>query len=590
MSLVLIERALERARNRTVTEATRELLFELFDGACLQRGPQDALTAIAETATAIGRFSVPTAGATVISLGDNYVQCPHCADAFEGEQASACPTCKQPLASSRVVIEVQLGDARLWLCPTDIVREQPSVHGLEWMRVESGSRWFELLDQQGRGAAERQLPSEAALLPNVSVVALRDGGRTLLVHATKYDIHVVEHAQRREDGRGSAAELTLRELTNVLYPDGPPEAPSAKAIAQKGHAINEVAEAAIASDVDNADAYSVYADWLQGHGDPRGELIALQLAGKDFEAKQFLAEHARHFYGRLADLTQLLGKAGATAWKWGYLERLFIQNKREGEATHDVVEALKNMLDHPSCRFLRGLTVGIVTYEDNSYDEIARVIGERELPHLRTLYLGSFHSEETELNWSSLGDVSPIYKAAPKLRELELRSGSMTLGEIDLPELEKLTIVTGGLDPGSLASICNATWPALTELSIQLGDEYDLTLAHLQPIFDGTAFPKVTHLGLGNSKITDEICRGLAGSEIAKRLVSLDLSKGTLGDDGARALAAGYLPKLASLDVSSSWLSNQGVAVVARLAADVNDSDQSDDGGDVTDRYIAARE
>ncbi len=596
MSIALVERALEHARNRSVTEATRELLFELFDGACLDRAPQDALTAISETATAIGRGSVPTTGAAVISLGDNYVQCPHCADAFEGEQA-ACPTCKQPLASSRVVIEIQLGDARLWLCPTETIREQPSVNGLAWMRVESGPRWFELLDEPGRVAAERQLPSEAALLPNVSVVALRDGDRSMLVHATKYEIHVVEGDQRRSDGKGSAAELTVRELTNVLYPDAPPEAPSGKAIAQKGHATNEVAEAAVASDLDNADAYSVYADWLQGHGDPRGELIALQLAGKQDEAMELLGQHAQHFYGRVAELTYLLVASSSspfgrsTEWKWGYLERLWISNKTtKTRDEHDIPQALANLLDHPSCKFLRELSVGIVTNADNSYDEIARVIGERELPHLHTLILGDFHSEETELNWSNLGDISSIYRAVPNLRRLTLRSGSMTVGAIELPKLEELTIVSGGFDRESLSQICNADWPALTTLSIQLGRDEVFTLADLMPIFDGTRFPKVTRLGLGNSTFTDEICRGLASSAIASRLTSLDLSKGTLGDDGARALAAGRFPELVHLDASSSWLTDEGTAILRGVAKEVDVIDQSDDDGNPEDRYIGAYE
>ena len=597
MSAVLVDRALERARTRSVTEATHELLFDLFDGANLERAAQDALTAISETATAIGRGSVPTAGAAVISLGDNHFQCPHCAEAFEGEPASACPACKRPLAASRVVIEVQLGDARLWLRPTETIRDQPSVNGLEWMRVESGSRWFELLDEHGRVAAERQLPSEAALLPNVSVVALRDGGRSMLVHATKYDIHVVEGDQRRSDGKGSTAELTLRELTNVLYPDAPPEAPSGKAIAQKGHAANEAAEAAIASDVEHADAYSVYADWLQGHGDPRGELIALQLAGKQDEARQLLEQHAPHFYGRVAELTYLLVTSPyspfgrSTEWKWGYLERLWISNKTtKTRDEHDVPQALANLLDHPSCKFLRELSVGIVTSADNSYDEIARVIGERELPHLHTLILGDFHSEETELNWSNLGDISAIYPAVPNLRRLTLRSGSMTVGAIELPKLEALTVVSGGFDLASLTHICEADWPALTTLSLQLGRDEVFTRAHLQPIFDGAKFPKVTHLGLGNSTITDEICRGLAGSAIASRLVSLDLSQGTLGDDGARALAAGTYPKLAHLDVSSNWLTDAGVAILQKLAKEVEVADQSDDDGNPDDRYIGAYE
>ena len=595
MTSELIQAALASVAKLPATEAARALLFDFLDGKRLTRPHRDALAAIAERATSVDRVSVSTPGEPATALGDNYFQCPHCAEVFEGEQVPACAACTKPLASNRVAIAIALGAARVWLCPCEpqvIDPRAPRVLRLAWMRVESGPRWFELLDDRGRDQAERQLSAAGAMPPNVAPVGRRDGDRTLLIHGTKDQIHVVEGEQRRDDGTGSVTELAVRELTSVLYPDAPPEAPSSRAIAQRGHARNELIEAAIASDVDHADAYSVYADWLQGQGDPRGELIALQLAGDDVAASELLDAHEHHFFGRVASSRHLLvvsptPKLGlSTRWRWGYLERLWISNKGQD----DVVEALANLLDHPSCRFLRELTVGLVTYDDNSYEQIAAVIGERSLPHLHTLVLGDFCSEETELNWSSLGDVSPMYRAVPNLRRLALRSGSMTVGAIELPTLEELTIVSGGFDSVSLSRICGALWPVLTTLSIQLGNEETFTLPQLQPIFDGTRFPRVTRLGLGNSTITDEICRGLASSAIASRLVSLDLSKGTLGDEGIRALAAGRFPNLAHLDVSSSWLTDEGVAIARGLAKEVDVTDQSDDDGNPDERYIGAYE
>ena len=43
-------------------------------------------------------------------------------------------------------------------------------------------------------------------------------------------------------------------------------------------AVNPDLEATIAAAPDSFDPYLVYADWLQGQGDPRGELIMLQYA------------------------------------------------------------------------------------------------------------------------------------------------------------------------------------------------------------------------------------------------------------------------------------------------------------------------
>jgi uncharacterized protein (TIGR02996 family) len=382
------------------------------------------------------------------------------------------------------------------------------------------------------------------------------------------------------------------------------EAPAGPAVV---HARNDKLEAAIEREPDDADAYLVYADWLQSQGDPRGELIVLQHANKKPAAKKLLEQNKEHFFGKMADARDMLeryphGPLGRdTAWRWGYLESLWISNKHDRWSDYngdldeiDVDEALGWLLDHPSCRFLRELTVGVNTFTDNGYAGTAAVIGKRKLPTLRKLILGDFYYAETELNWSHMGDVSAMYKAMPNLESLTLRSGTMRVGKIDLPNLKELVIITGGFDKKSLASICAAKWPKLETLNIQLGDEDKFSTKLLQPIFDGKAFPKVKHLGLGNSNISDDIAKGLASSKIAAQLESLDLSKGTLGDAGATALAAGRFPKLQLLDVTDNWLSSKGVAALKSVAKKVESKGgregQQDDGGEAENRYIAARE
>lgn len=190
-----------------------------------------------------------------------------------------------------------------------------------------------------------------------------------------------------------------------------------------------------------------------------------------------------------------------------------------------------------------------------------------------------------------MGNIEPMYKAMPNLESLVLRSGSMKIGKIDLPKLRELEILTGGLDKASLANICNAKWPHLEKLHVQTGDDGNIRLKDLQPIFDGKAFPKVKHLGLGNSPFADDICKELAKSKIAAQLETLDLSQGTLGDQGAAALAEGKWPKLKSIDVSQSWLTKTGLASLKTIAKEIEGSKgQDDDGGDPENRYISGRE
>jgi uncharacterized protein (TIGR02996 family) len=374
------------------------------------------------------------------------------------------------------------------------------------------------------------------------------------------------------------------------------------------HARNDKLEAAIEKDPDSSDAYLVYADWLQGEGDPRGELIVLQHANKAPAAKKLLQQNKEHFFGKLADAQDMLEPYGygkplgrPTTWRWGYLEALWISTKHDRSSDYgetelediDVDEALEGLLEHPSGRFVREITVGIVSFTDNGYAGTAKVLAGLKLPTLRKLVLGDFISEETELNWSALGNLEPMYKAMPNLESLVLRSGTMKLGKIDLPKLKELEILTGGLDKASLASICNAKWPQLEKLHVQTGDDGNIKLKDLQPILDGKAFPKVKHLGLGNSPYADDLCKELAKSKIASQIETLDLSQGTLGDQGAAALAEGKFPKLKSINADESWLTKKGIASLKSIAKDVETGGkygQQDDEGDPENRYISGRE
>ena len=357
-------------------------------------------------------------------------------------------------------------------------------------------------------------------------------------------------------------------------------------------------EAVIEAAPDEVAGYLVLADHLQSTSDPRGELIALHAGNKDKAAAKLLDQHKTHFFGSMAELSDMLvpfeyDPLGApTTWRWGFLEKLWISQKREhwqGRNPIRVADALGWMLDHPSSRFLRELTVGIVDYKDNSYEDVALVIARTPRPTLKKLILGDFYYEETELNWSHMGDVSPIYAATPNLESLTLRSGSMTVGEPVLPRLKELSIISAGLDRASFDAILTSHLPELERLNLQLGAALEFTVDDLALILDGTLFPKLKHLGLGNSPRGDELCAAIASSRIAPQLESLDMAKGTMGDAGAEALAAGKLANLKSIDVTSCYLTEAGLVQVGKLGTVIGGDDQHED-DDPDDRYISGRE
>src|SRR5687767_9294959 len=116
-------------------------------------------------------------------------------------------------------------------------------------------------------------------------------------------------------------------------------------------ARNRELEAAIAADRDSDAPYLVYADWLQERGDPRGELIAVQIANTrdqreiqplfDREAALF-DEHFEHLRGPCRDIGGV-----RVVFRRGFVHRLDIVTSA---ATDAVLAALA--IEHPATRFL----------------------------------------------------------------------------------------------------------------------------------------------------------------------------------------------------------------------------------------------
>lgn len=376
---------------------------------------------------------------------------------------------------------------------------------------------------------------------------------------------------------------------------------------------NPTLAAAVDEGADGAEA--VYADWLQDSGDPRGELAQIQLRlAKDPKNKELkkaekalLKQHAAAWLGKLVEVDDMV----KLEWNAGFITKArlassYARDAEFGDQDEDgegkkpkppmkLEIVLAWLLESPSGRFLRDLTVGIVQFDENHYTNVTKELAKHYLPALRSLYLGDFHGEETELNWSSIGNLEPLYAAVPNLEKLKLRSGSMKLGTIVLPRLEQFEVVTGGMDAKSAKSIANAVWPSLEKMSIQIGPESegtDVKVKDLQPILDGDNLPHLSHLGVTNFNLTGQLVEPLATSKILPQLAELDLSMGTLGDEHMTKIFAMQkaFAHLAKLDVNDNYLTNEGKSLLKQAKLAFNFGEQREDEGDPSDRYASAYE
>ncbi|MET0403685.1 MAG: WGR domain-containing protein [Cystobacter sp.] len=365
---------------------------------------------------------------------------------------------------------------------------------------------------------------------------------------------------------------------------------------------NPELEAAIEKAPDDVAAYRAYGEWLTQQGDPRGELIALQCAehlasGEEAKAlKQQASAWVRKYKSFL--LGELAGQEKnevSVEWRFGFIRSARLA-KGDYDSEFDVAGALTRLLALPSARFLRELTIGMADFDgDNSYGDVIASLARASCPTLERLFLGDFeYPDETEISWSSLGDISSLYRVLPGLRSLKLRGGGLGLGEVVLPELREFTVETGGLPLEAVQSLAKAKWPKLERLEVWFGsEEYGAGggVEDLQPLLDGQGVPALKHLGLRNAEFANALCTALPQAKVLTRLESLDLSMGILTDEGASALVehAAAFKHLKRLDVTESLLSAEGVKQVAKLGEGVAAGKQRDD-EDSEYRYVAVGE
>ncbi|MEO8705244.1 MAG: TIGR02996 domain-containing protein [Kofleriaceae bacterium] len=294
---------------------------------------------------------------------------------------------------------------------------------------------------------------------------------------------------------------------------------------------NPELEARILERIDDRELYAVYGDWLAERGDPRGELIAIQLALEanpipELRAREaaLLDEHAYEWLGGFAwaPLREL-----GCVWRHGFLTSIRIGNSEVGGGRSidfpDSAYEIRELARLPHAAFIQSLDI-----QPTSLWNTFEAIGLHGIS-ATTLSICS----ETE----ELGDVEPAYPGLARLGELRLEGRALRLGSIVLPALRSLEIVTRGLTRDNLVSMRMAAWPALERLVLWLGepdlDGCDIALDDLDWILAADNLHNVRHLGLCGREPA-ALLASLADAPILRQLHTLDLAGSFLDDAGAR--------------------------------------------------------
>lgn len=261
----------------------------------------------------------------------------------------------------------------------------------------------------------------------------------------------------------------------------------------------------------------VLADWLQLEGDPRGELIALQLAKETATGAAWEVLEQRTTAHLATHASALVPSVGAARlfWRRGFVHRVEI-----GLGMTLLAGTLEQWARHPSMRLLRELATA---------DELGANL--RPLPvTLRKLELRG-----------QLGPISEVLVSGPALRTLVV-VGTTDLEALRHPTLAELMLTApiygystyeegggGGTLSERLAKLDAVALPSLRRLSLEIPAEHH------------------------NEAALDEACQGLAKSSVMGGLTQIELV-GRLGLAGAEAIARGRAgqPKLEWLRVRDS--------------------------------------
>ncbi|WP_214104871.1 STM4015 family protein [Acrocarpospora catenulata] len=302
--------------------------------------------------------------------------------------------------------------------------------------------------------------------------------------------------------------------------------------------------------------------------------------------------HLTEFHGLPVQYIGGAGAASASQVAW----RVF-GDPYEGADPID--DSFRQLFDEVDCDVVRALVVGTWgwAHENQRADVPVRLLVEAasRLPALEAIFLGDYVSEESEISWIGQADVTPLLTAYPRLKRLDVRgSDGLELHPVEHTSLETLRFESGGLPAAVVRAIGASTLPALRDLELWLGtEEYqgDSGPGDWAAILAGGGLPALTRLGLQDSARQDEVAAAVATAPIVARLESLDLSMGSLTDEGAEALLSGQpLTHLKHLNLRHHFLSEEMAAKILDtlpgVEVDLSDRQDAED----TWRFIEVSE
>ncbi|OQP53324.1 molybdenum metabolism regulator [Niastella koreensis] len=268
-----------------------------------------------------------------------------------------------------------------------------------------------------------------------------------------------------------------------------------------------------------------------------------------------------------------------------YVYRLSVHYDDEGVTISDLLEAL---VRDPQAANIKELIIGQFDSDvsESSFEVVDKLVSlKHDLKSLKALFIGEMTYEECEISWIRQTDITPVLKAYPELEHLQLRGGEgLSFSDLQHDNLTTLIIETGGLPPNVVQEVNAARLPKLQKLELWLGSNnygFASKIEDFTPILSGKQFPQLTHLGLMDSELQDELALAAAQAPVVNQLKVLDLSKGVLTDKGGEALCdSTAIRNLQHLNLRHHFMSEDMMSRLKALNMSINLDDKREEDDD----------
>jgi uncharacterized protein (TIGR02996 family) len=347
----------------------------------------------------------------------------------------------------------------------------------------------------------------------------------------------------------------------------------------------EVLEAALEADFGDLVTHQAYADLLTEEGDPRAELVRVQLALEDKTPswrpplraceEELFAKHGASWLGGLAPYrVEIRGPGGARPNCCFGMARGWVRSVSILRLERPLLRAF---CECPLARLLHWLSIPHrnqgVTWGD-LYKALAKA---PFLGALQTLELADRHDL---LPWHN-EEVVALVGRMPRLERLILAMRGQTTGLFALPMPHLNSLHIQGARQFALDVLANNSGLANLERldleptnPLKAGQRSPLTLEGLRALCRSPHLRKLNELRLRRTEFGADGLRELIASGLFARLHTLDLHGGAITDEGARLLAA--QPGVAEMEVSlrDNALTEAGVVLVEGAGEDIYASRQ----------------